>query len=115
MKAIIYTNYGSPEVFQVAQVDNPVPKDNEVLVRIKATTVTTADCMMRRGDTIMSQLMLGMTHPKQKFQILGLEFSGTIESTGKHVKKVMKFMLSEDLEQVAMPITNASRKKTRLP
>lgn len=87
MKAIINKKYGTPNVLQVARIDNPVPKDNEVLVRIKATTVTSADCMMRRGDSVMSRLMLGFKSPKKKYQILGLEFSGIIESTGKKVSK----------------------------
>jgi len=87
MKAIVYTKYGSPEVLQLRKVEKPTPKVNEVLIRVHATTVTTADCMMRRGDTFLSRILLGFTHPMNKFQILGTEFSGTIEAVGSKVKK----------------------------
>lgn len=87
MKAIIFTKYGPPEVLQLREVEKPVPKENEVLIKVKATTVTAADCMMRRGDTLLSRILLGFGRPKEKFQILGTEFSGIIESIGPKVKK----------------------------
>jgi len=86
MKAIVYTKYGSPDVLQLKEVEKPVPKDNEVLIRVYATSVTTADCMMRRGDTFLSRILLGFTRPLNKFQILGTEFSGKIETAGSKVK-----------------------------
>jgi len=87
MKAIAYTKYGPPEVLQLKEVEKPVPKENEVLIKIFATTVTAADCMMRRGDTLSSRILLGFVQPKKKFQILGTEFSGKIEAVGRYVKK----------------------------
>ena len=87
MKAILYKKYGSPNVFEQSEVEKPTPEANEVLIRVHATTVTTADCMMRRGDTVLSRLLLGFIKPKKKFQILGTEFSGKIEATGSKVKK----------------------------
>jgi len=87
MRAIVYTKYGSPEVLQLRELEKPTPKDNEVLISVYATTVTTADCMMRRGDTFLSRILLGFTRPMSKFQILGTEFSGTIEAVGCKVKK----------------------------
>jgi len=87
MKAIVYSKYGSPEVLQLEKVEKPTPKANEVLIRVYATTVTTADCMMRRGDTFLSRILLGFTRPMKKFQILGTEFSGSIEAIGSKVKK----------------------------
>ncbi|MEI6089401.1 MAG: NAD(P)-dependent alcohol dehydrogenase [bacterium] len=87
MKAIIYRNFGSPTVLEPADLKKPIPKANEVLIKVKATTVTSADSMMRRGDTFFSRILLGFTRPKKKFQILGTEFSGIIESVGSNVTK----------------------------
>jgi NADPH2:quinone reductase len=87
MKAIVYKKYGSPNVLVPAEVEKPTPGPSEVLIRISATTVTTADCMMRRGDTFLSRILLGLLKPKSKFQILGTEFSGKIEAVGNKVKK----------------------------
>jgi NADPH:quinone reductase-like Zn-dependent oxidoreductase len=87
MKAIVYTKFGPPEVLQIKEVEKPHPKNNEVCIKIHATTVTAADCMMRRGDTFLSRLLLGFIRPKKKFQILGTEFSGKIESVGMKVRK----------------------------
>lgn len=87
MKAIIYRNYGPPNVLELLDFEKPTPKPNEVLIKVFATTVTTADCMMRRGDTFLSRIILGFTRPKKKFQILGTEFSGIIESIGNKVTK----------------------------
>jgi NADPH2:quinone reductase len=87
MKAIIYKKYGSPNVFEPSDVEKPTPEANEVLIRVYATTVSTADCMMRRGDTFLSRILLGLLRPKKKYQILGTEFSGKIEATGSKVKK----------------------------
>ncbi len=87
MKAIVYQQYGQPDVLHLKEIEKPDPGDNEVLIRIFATTVTTADCMMRRGDTVLSRILLGLIKPKKKFQVLGTEFSGTIEAAGRKVKK----------------------------
>jgi NADPH:quinone reductase-like Zn-dependent oxidoreductase len=87
MKAIVYKKFGSPEVLELLDMKKPAPKPNEVLIKVYATTVTTADCMMRRGDTFLSRILLGFTKPKKKFQILGTEFAGKIEATGGQVKK----------------------------
>ena len=87
MKAIVYKKYGSPDVFEPMDMEKPTPKADEVLIRVYATTVTTADCMMRRGDFFLSRILLGLFKPKGKFQILGTEFSGKIEAIGNKVKK----------------------------
>jgi NADPH:quinone reductase-like Zn-dependent oxidoreductase len=86
MKAIVYKKYGSPNVLEPINLENPIPKANEVLIRVYATTVTTADCMMRRGDTFLSRILLGLLKPKKKYQILGTELSGKIEALGSKVK-----------------------------
>jgi NADPH:quinone reductase-like Zn-dependent oxidoreductase len=87
MKAVLYTKYGPPDVLKLREVEKPAPKNDEVCIKIHAATVTAADCMMRRGDTFLSRILLGFNRPKKKFQILGTEFSGNIESIGRKVRK----------------------------
>lgn len=89
MKAIIYTEYGSADVLQCKEIDKPVPKKDEVLIRIHATSVTAADINARgfvavpRGFKILARLMFGIRKPKK--QILGFELAGKIEAIGKDV------------------------------
>jgi NADPH:quinone reductase-like Zn-dependent oxidoreductase len=87
MKAIVYKKYGSPEVFEAVETEKPAPQPGEVLIKVFATTVTAADCMMRRGDTFLSRILLGLFKPAKKYQILGTEFSGTVEATGNEVTR----------------------------
>ncbi len=90
MKAFVYRRYGGPDVVELAEVPKPVPRDNEVLVRIHATTVTSGDWRVRTlhvptGLGLVARLAIGFTRPRQP--IMGSEMAGTIESVGKDVTR----------------------------
>jgi len=85
MKAVICTQYGSPEVLQIKEVEKPKPKNNEVLIKIYATTAHIGDTRIRRVDPFLVRLIFGLFKPKKNL-ILGLEISGIIEDIGKNVK-----------------------------
>jgi NADPH:quinone reductase-like Zn-dependent oxidoreductase len=83
MRAVVHDRYGPPEVLRVEQVDRPTPGDDEVLVKVHASTVTQTDCHMRRARPYLWRLMLGLRRPKRR--ILGLELAGEVESVGRAV------------------------------
>ena len=95
MKAVLHTRYGPPDLLQFKEVDKPTPRDNEVLVAIHATTVSTGDCNMRnftfvtRSMLPFAKLMFGIGRP-WKARVLGTELAGEVESVGKGVKKFKK-------------------------
>src|SRR5438093_93792 len=85
MKAAVYDRYGPPDVVHVTEVQTPVPRDNEVLVRIRATTICAADWRLRKADPFLVRFFNGFWKPKRR--VLGTEFAGTIESAGKDVTR----------------------------
>jgi NADPH:quinone reductase-like Zn-dependent oxidoreductase len=85
MKAVVYNEYGPPEVLQLKEVPKPEPKDNEVLIRIHASTVNRTDCGFRKPEyPVIIRLVNGLFKPKKK--VLGTELAGEIEAVGKNVK-----------------------------
>ncbi|WP_409177754.1 NAD(P)-dependent alcohol dehydrogenase [Brevibacillus fortis] len=93
MRAVVCTKYGSPDVLELREVEKPIPKDNEILIKVHATTVTSGDCRIRAFKSpfllwIPMRLVLGLTKPRNP--ILGVELSGEVEAIGKHVKRFKK-------------------------
>jgi len=94
MKAIVWTNYGPPDVLQLQEVEKPTPQDNEVLIKIHAATASTPDSELRRLKlpfffAFFLRVYLGFTKPTRR-KILGTEFAGEVVSTGKEVTSYQK-------------------------
>jgi NADPH:quinone reductase-like Zn-dependent oxidoreductase len=83
MRAVVHYKYGPPEVLRLEEVARPVPKDDEVLVKIRATTVNRTDTALRAAEPFASRFITGLRRPKRK--ILGTEFAGEVEAIGTSV------------------------------
>jgi NADPH:quinone reductase-like Zn-dependent oxidoreductase len=85
MKAIVYTEYGSPDVLQLKEVEKPAPRDNEVLIKVYAVSINDWDWGLLQGIPFANRLLYGLQKPKKK--ILGGDVAGRIEAVGKNVKR----------------------------
>ena len=92
MKAVVYDTYGTPDVLRIEEIERPLPKEDEVLIRVRATTVTRSDVHTReanrssgRAMTLVSRLISGVRGPRQR--ILGREFAGEVEAVGPAVSE----------------------------
>jgi NADPH:quinone reductase-like Zn-dependent oxidoreductase len=82
VKAVTFERYGPPEVLRLSEIDKPVPKDEEVLVRVYATTATRSDCGLRSAEYFISRFFTGILRPRAARRMLGTEFAGEVESVG---------------------------------
>ncbi|WP_283137784.1 NAD(P)-dependent alcohol dehydrogenase [Rhizohabitans arisaemae] len=87
MKAMVFTRYGAPDVLTLQEVAKPAPGDDEVLIRVRATSVTSAECAMRRGRPLWGRVVLGLGRPRKRMRTLGLEVAGEVESVGRNVRR----------------------------
>jgi NADPH:quinone reductase-like Zn-dependent oxidoreductase len=85
VKAVVHDRYGPPEVLRLEDVDPPVPADDELLVRVHATTVNRTDCGFRSAEFFPSRFFTGLLRPKQR--VLGMEFAGEVEAVGASVRE----------------------------
>jgi NADPH:quinone reductase-like Zn-dependent oxidoreductase len=83
VRAVVHDRYGPPEVLRVEDVEKPVPKDDEVLVRVRATTVNRTDCGLRAAKPFVSRFFTGLRRPKNRTR--GIEFAGVVEAVGPAV------------------------------
>lgn len=93
MKAMVCTKYGKPDVLQFQEVEKPIPKENEILIKVHATTVTSGDCRVRSFNSplllwLPMRIVLGLRKPRKS--ILGVELAGEVEEVGKNVTRFKK-------------------------
>ena len=85
MKAIVYQKYGSPDVLELQEIQKPTPNENEVLVKVHASSVNDWDWGLLRGTPFVNRLLFGILKPRIK--ILGVDIAGLVEAVGRNVKQ----------------------------
>lgn len=85
MEAVVCTGYGAPEVLALSEVHKPVPLPHQVRIKVLATTVTAACTTMRKADSLMARLVLGLWKPRPRYRVMGIELAGEIDQVGARV------------------------------
>jgi NADPH:quinone reductase-like Zn-dependent oxidoreductase len=110
MKAIEYVKYGVPEVLEIREVEKPIPQNNEILIKIEATSVTATECTFRKGKPYFSRLFTGLTKPR--IRRLGEELAGRIEAVGTDVQQ---FKVGDEVFGTAGPKFGANAEYLCVP
>ena len=87
MKAIVYDQYGPPDVLELKEVEKPTPKDDKVLIEVQAASLNPLDWHFLRGTPYFMRVVAGLLKPKRKFRILGADVAGRVEAVGRNVKQ----------------------------
>jgi NADPH2:quinone reductase len=87
MRAVVYTRFGAPEVLRLVEVPEPVPRRDEVMIRVHATTVTSAEVGMRKGQPAWGRVIIGFTRPRRRMRTLGIELAGEVIAVGRDVTR----------------------------
>jgi NADPH:quinone reductase-like Zn-dependent oxidoreductase len=90
VKAVVFTQYGPPEVLRLEEVETPALREDQVLIRVHATTVTGTEIPMRAGKGLDYRIVIGLRRPRERYRILGMEVAGEIESLGSAVTRFKK-------------------------
>ena len=122
MRAAVFDRYGPPEVLEIREVPKPVPGEDEVLIRVHATTVCAADWRIRKADPFFIRIMSGVLKPK--IRVLGAEFAGVVESVGRRVTRfepgdevfgTSGFKFGGHAEYVCAPEAQVAKKPATMP